>query len=150
MPIASVVAMSTIVVGYDGSAPARQAVRHAVSLAAGGRVVLVHAYDAPPPQLTGRWRELLEHDHVERAQSVLDAILLEGNDELAGADWEGRLAPGEPAEAILAVAREVGADAIVVGSHGYGPLNALLGSVSHELLRIADRPVTVIPPGASH
>ena len=142
--------MSTIVVGYDGSAPAKQAVRHAVSLAQGGRIVLVHAYDAPPPTLTDRWRELLEHDHVERAQSVLDAILLEGNDELAGAQWEGRLAPGKPAEAILAVAKEIDADAIVVGSHGYGALNALLGSVSHDLLRIADRPVTIIPPGASH
>jgi nucleotide-binding universal stress UspA family protein len=142
--------MSTIVVGYDGSAPAKRAVRHAVSLAQGGLVVVVHAYDAPPPTLTDRWRELLEHDHVERAQSVLDAILLEGNDELANAQWEGRLAPGNPAEAILAVAKEVDADSIVVGSHGYGPLSALLGSVSHDLLRIADRPVTIIPPGASH
>ena len=142
--------MSTIVVGYDGSAPAKRAVRHAVSLAQGGRVVVVHAYDAPPPTLTDRWRELLEHDHVERAQSVLDAILLEGNDELASAQWEGRLEPGNPAEAILAVAKEVDADSIVVGSHGYGPLSALLGSVSHDLLRIADRPVTIIPPGASH
>jgi nucleotide-binding universal stress UspA family protein len=142
--------MSTIVVGYDGSPHAREAVRHAVRLADGGKIFLVHAYDAPPPQLSGRWRELLEHDHVERAQSILDAILLEGNDELANADWEARLAPGEPAEAVLAVAREVDADSIVVGSHGYGPMTALLGSVSHDLLRIADRPVTVIPPGASH
>src|SRR5918993_3366417 len=99
--------MSTIVVGYDGSDHAKQAVRHAVSLAQGGRIVLVHAYDAPPPTLTARWRELLEHDHVERAQSVLDAILLEGNDELASAQWEARLAPGHPAQAILDLAHEV-------------------------------------------
>lgn len=142
--------MSTIVVGYDGSAPAREAVRHAVTLAEGGRIFVVHAYDAPPPQLSGRWRELLEQDHAERARSVLDAILLEGNDELAGADWEARLEAGEPAEAICRVAREVDADTIVVGSHGYGAMSALLGSVSHDLLRIADRPVTVIPRGASH
>jgi len=142
--------MNTIVVGYDGSASARAAVRHAVQLAKGGRLYIVNAYEKPPPQLTGRWRELLEHDHVERAHSLLDAILLEGNDELAGAHWEGRLEPGEPAEAICRVAREVNADTIVVGSHGYGAINALLGSVSHDLLRIADRPVTVVPPGASH
>ena len=142
--------MSTIVVGFDGSAPAREAVRHAVQLAQGDRIHIVNAYDAPPPQLSGRWRELLAHDHVERAQSVLDAILLEGNDELAGADWVTHLEPGPPAQAICKVAREVDADTIVVGSHGYGPVGALLGSVSHDLLRIADRPVTVIPPGASH
>ena len=142
--------MSTIVVGYDGSAPAREAIRHAVKLANGGRVVVVHAYDAPPPQLSARWREMLEHDHAERAQAVLDAIVLEDNGEITEAQWETRLEPGRPAEAICAVAREVDADTIVVGSHGYGAMNALLGSVSHDLLRIADRPVTVIPPGASH
>lgn len=138
--------MTKIVVGYDGSAPARAAVRHAVGAAQGGRIVVVHAYDAPPPQLTSRWRELLEHDNVERAQAVLDAILLEGNDELGDANWEGRLAPGHPANAILDVAHEVDAEQIIVGSHGYGPVSALLGSVSHELLRISDLPVTVIPP----
>ena len=142
--------MSTIVVGYDGSEPARAAVREGVRQANGGRLVIVHAYDAPPPQLSERWRQLLEQDHAERGQSVLDAIVLEGNDELADAQWETRLAPGKPAEAIVDVAREVGADSIVVGSHGYGAMKALLGSVSHDLLRIADRPVTVIPRGASH
>ena len=141
--------MPTIVVGYDGSAHARAAVRHAVDVAQGGRVVVVHAYDAPPPQLTSRWRELLEHDHVERAQSVLDAILLEGNDELVDANWEARLAPGHPAQAILDLAHEVNADQIVVGSHGYGPVRALLGSVSHELVRISDVPVTVSPPACA-
>jgi nucleotide-binding universal stress UspA family protein len=141
--------MSTIVVGYDGSEPAREAVRQAVRLAHGGRVVVVHAYDAAPPHLSARWQELLEQDHRERAQAVLDAILLEGNDELADAQWEARLAPGAPADAILAVAHEVDADTIVVGSHGYGAMSALLGSVSHDLLRRSDRPVTVIPPAGA-
>ena len=141
--------MPGIVVGYDGSEPARAAVRHAVDIARGGPVVVVHAYETPPPQLTSRWRELLAHEHAEQAQSVLDAILLEGNDELADANWEARLAAGHPAQAILGVAHELGADAIVVGSHGYGPVSALLGSVSHELLRISDLPVTVIPPACA-
>ena len=142
--------MSTIVVGYDGSAPANEAVRRAVRLAEGGKIHIVHAYDAPPPQLSERWRHMLEQDHMDRGRTVLDKILLEGNGELADADWEARLEPGKPAEAICNVAREVNADTIVVGSHGHGPLTALLGSTSHDLLRIADRPVTVIPPGASH
>lgn len=141
--------MATVIVGYDGSAQARAAIRHAVSIAQGGRVIAVHAYEAPPPQLTSRWRELLEHDHVERAQAVLDAILLEGNGELADANWEARLAQGHPARALIGVAHEVDADGIVVGSHGYGPVSALLGSVSHELLRISDVPVTVIPPACA-
>jgi nucleotide-binding universal stress UspA family protein len=141
--------MSTIVVGYDGSAQARAAVRHAVELAQGGRVVVVHAYESPPPRLTSRWRELLAQEQAERAQAVLDAVLLEGNEELAEADWEGRLAAGHPAQAILDVAHEAGADAIVVGSRGYGPASALVGSVSRALLQIADLPVTVIPPAGA-
>ncbi|MGZ4186747.1 MAG: universal stress protein [Solirubrobacteraceae bacterium] len=36
-------------------------------------------------------------------------------------------------------------DEIVVGSRGLGRVWALLGSVSHELLYIADQPVLVIP-----
>ena len=129
-----------VVVGYDGSETARAAVTHAVTMAHGGRVVVVHAHHEPPPQLTSRWRELLTADRPEEGRAVLDAILLEGNDELADAEWEGRLAPDAPAEAIVRVAGEVDADAIVVGSRGYGSLSAMLGSVSHELLRISDRP----------
>ena len=140
--------MSTIVAGYDGSPSSRAAVAHAITLAAGGRVVVVHAHEAAPEHLNARWRELLDADHLDRARAVLDEILLDDNKELGDARWEGRLEPGDPADALLRVAEEVGAEALVVGSHGYGPLASLLGSVSHELLRRADRPVTVIPIGA--
>ena len=141
--------MPTIVVGYDGSALGRQAVRQGVRMAQGGRVIVVHAYDAPPPTLNDRWRELLGHEHEERGRAVLDKILVEGDDELGEGDVEARLQPGRPADALLAVAAEVDADGIVVGSHGYGPMSALLGSVSHDLLRSADRPVTVLPPACA-
>jgi nucleotide-binding universal stress UspA family protein len=115
-------------------------------VARGGGLGVAPPPHPPPPQLTSRWRELLAAGRPEEGRAVLDAILLEGNDELADAEWEGRLAPGAPAEAIVRVAGEVEADAIVVGSRGYGSLSAMLGSVSHELLRISDRPVTVIGP----
>ena len=141
----------TIVVGYDGSACAREALAEAAALVGtrrGGKIYAVHAREHAPPVTTSRWRELLEADHDAKGRSILDAILLEGNDELADLDWEARLADGSPPDAILAVAHEVGADMVVVGSHGYGPVSALLGSVSHALLRAADLPVLVIPPRA--
>jgi len=34
----------------------------------------------------------------------------------------------------------------VTGSHGYGAIGAVLGSVSQALVKIADRPVTIIGP----
>ncbi|MEZ5120325.1 MAG: universal stress protein [Solirubrobacterales bacterium] len=136
----------TVVVGYDGSEASRAAITHAVTIARGRPVVVVHAYEAAPPDLAGRWRALLEPDRRAAGQAVLDGILLEGNDELADVDWEARLEPGRPAEAIMRVADELDADAIVVGTHGHGRLEALLGSVSHELVRHSTRPVTVLPP----
>jgi nucleotide-binding universal stress UspA family protein len=46
------------------------------------------------------------------------------------------------------VASAIDADEIVIGARGLGRARALMGSVSKELLRIADRPVLVIPQAA--
>ena len=135
-----------LVVGYDGSPTARAAVTHAVALAHGDPVVVVHAHHEPPARITSHWRELLTAESGEHGQAVLDAILLEGNDELADANWEARLVEGPAAEAIMRVADEVGADMIVTGSHGYGAIGSVLGSVSQALVKVSDRPVTIIGP----
>ena len=135
-----------VVVGYDGSPTARAAVTHAVALAKGDRVVIVHAHHEPPARITSHWRELLSAETGEHGQAVLDAILLEGNDELAEANWEARLVEGPAAEALIRVADEVGADVVVTGSRGYGAIGAVLGSVSQALVKVSDRPVTIIGP----
>ena len=140
----------TVVVGYDGSEPSRAAIALAVGMGDHTKVVIVHAREEPPPNPTSRWRELLDAEQDAHARAVLEALLQEESDLLAGASWEARLADGRPADAIPEVAREVGAGSIVVGSHGYSPAtSALLGSVSEELVRRAAVPVTVIPPGAT-
>ena len=68
---------------------------------------------------------------------------------LVPADTKRRLQPcnaGE-AEAILAIAREIGADLAIVGTHGKGALSRLLlGSVAEGVLRLADRDVLAVPP----
>jgi len=54
------------------------------------------------------------------------------------------LEPGPVAAGIAEVARTWGADLIVTGSGRYGSLSAwVLGSVSHDLMHISDRPVLV-------
>jgi nucleotide-binding universal stress UspA family protein len=54
-----------------------------------------------------------------------------------------------PAQAIADVAREVGADAIVIGTRGHSPVVGLLaGSVTQRLLEIAPCPVVAVPPAA--
>lgn len=60
---------------------------------------------------------------------------------------EGRVISGEPREAILALAKEVGADVIVMGTHGRRGLpRAILGSVAERVVRTSPIPVLTIGP----
>ncbi len=55
------------------------------------------------------------------------------------------LAHGEPATEIIRAAHEIGADMIVLGTHGRGGLaHLLLGSVAEHVLRDAPVPVIVV------
>jgi nucleotide-binding universal stress UspA family protein len=52
---------------------------------------------------------------------------------------------GRPADEIVAYADSIDADLIVVGSRGHGTLtNALIGSVSRDVLRESRRPVLIV------
>jgi len=54
---------------------------------------------------------------------------------------------GGAAHAIADAAKDAGADVIVVGTRGQGPLSGLLlGSVTNRLLHIAHCPVLAVPP----
>lgn len=58
---------------------------------------------------------------------------------------EELLVEGRPAEVIVAKARELGADYVMMGAEGKTRVaHALLGSVSQEVLRRADRPVLLV------
>lgn len=135
----------TIVVGYDGSIASRAALVFAARQAGtSGRVFVVHAYELPPDMLGSPNYGQILAERRGRGETLLRDLPLDG-DELAGPKYEIELIGGPPAEAIASVARARDADEIVVGARGLGRLRALLGSVSHELLHIADRPVVVIP-----
>lgn len=135
-----------LVVGYDGSPEARAAVAYAASRAgSSGRVVVVHAPETglllpglPAP-------EVMIEDSAAHGEAVLDALILEGGDELVDTDFDFDLAAGPPAQALVDAAARYRADEIVIGSRGFGRARAALGSVSHDVLHRADRPVVVVP-----
>ncbi|MGA2925900.1 MAG: universal stress protein [Solirubrobacteraceae bacterium] len=138
-----------IVVGYDGSEPSRAALVEAARRAgASGRVFVVHAYDLPPDFLGSPNYEQLLAERRDHGRALLAAMPLPSDEALLDTDYETELIGGPPAHAIADVARARDADEIVVGARGHGRIRALLGSVSHELLHIADRPVLVIPAAA--
>ena len=111
-------------------------------------VTVVHAYKPPRNVSDPLGLARRRADRRDQAQAVLDELLLIGDDELLETEYETELVEGEAASAIDAVARRVDADEIVVGARGRGRLPGLLGSVSHQLLAIADRPVLVVPARA--
>jgi nucleotide-binding universal stress UspA family protein len=55
-----------------------------------------------------------------------------------------RVEVGSPWRAICAVAKEEFVDLIVVGSHGHGTLDRLLGTTSSRVVDSADRSVLVV------
>jgi len=133
---------STLVVGYDGSDEARAALAYAAEHVDGGRVFIVSAADRVPEYLGAQYYQ----GFVDAAHGRVQALLEDAASQMpAGVDFVTELLEGRPAEAIVAVADARDADEIVVGSRGLGRVRALLGSVSHEVLHLADRPVVVIP-----
>ena len=135
-----------IVVGYDGSEESRMALTVAAERAGpDGTVVPVHVTIAASNWLGASAYEPV----VEHAYQAAHERLAEIKDIDTGlAHVEPELIEGEPAEALLRVARSRGAREIVVGSRGLGRFRAILGSVSHTLLQRADRPVLIVPKGA--
>ena len=137
---------SSIIVGYDASPASRASLALAVERAAGRRIFVVHAYDAPAEF----WGNEHYQEVLARALTRGEQLLagLEHEPVLAGADIETELIPGQPAQVLTTVAETRGADEIIVGTRGFGRVRAVLGSVAHELLHIAPCPVTVIPERA--
>jgi nucleotide-binding universal stress UspA family protein len=135
-----------VVVGYDGSRAARAAVAYAARRAApGGTVVAVHAFHPPPDWLGHPFYQRMLDEHRSRGEALLAELSSDRVPELAGAQLETELISGAPAEALVRVAQAHDADEIAVGSRGLATVHAVLGSASHELLHMADRPVVVIP-----
>jgi len=135
-----------IVVGYDGSPASRAAIARAVQQAGeDGRIYIVHAYSLPPDYLGTPNYQLLLDAALGGAQARVGRIEEECGADLHGVEWETEIIGDAPARAIAGVAAAREADEIIVGTRGFGRARALLGSVAHELIHLAECPITVIP-----
>jgi nucleotide-binding universal stress UspA family protein len=145
---------SRIVVGDDGSPAAMEAGGLAMELADafGTEVTFVRAYRHPAEPVGGRSaRQRLELDEARLQDlQVLDAR----PERLEAPTWcrpETKLAEGEPALAVLSVARQKKSQPtlLAVGSRGLGaPKRMILGSVSTRVLRESEGPVLIAPRGS--
>jgi nucleotide-binding universal stress UspA family protein len=136
--------MGQIVVGYDGSDCGKAALDEGLRLAEGlgDRVVVVFGY-APP----GLWGgEIVEHEEAieEYGQKVMEEARSRAAASSVGTEL--KMVAKRPSQALVEIADELDARAIVVGSYGDPPLKGMiLGSTPNKLLHIADRPVLVVP-----
>jgi nucleotide-binding universal stress UspA family protein len=141
----------SIVVGTDGSDTASEAVRQATELAAelGAKIHLVSAFE-PVPE--GRLRDERQDvpDDLQwmiNPREDVDRTLGDGAKgiEDRGVEVETYAREGDPADAILDVAEEQGADLIVVGNKGMtGAKRFLLGSVPNKVSHHAPCSVMII------
>ena len=144
--------VTKILAPIDFSPTSAAALNYAITLAKvfGASLEILHVWQ-PPVFGSGRIvtagdggsQSLYEWSRVE-ARRRLD-VFLAGFTAISP-DLEGRLEPGEPVDAILAVATDVGADLIVLGTHGRsGFTRVLMGSVAEKTLRTSTCPVLTVP-----
>lgn len=133
-----------LIVGYDDSAGARAALETAIDLARdlGDRIVIAFGYEPPGDigeELTAA-RAAVREIGERVAQHALARVTA------AGVEAELALVDARPVDALLELAVTREARMIVVGSYGDSPIKgAILGSVPHKLLHLADRPVLAVP-----
>ena len=140
-----------IVVGTDGSETAAEAVRQATELAklTSARLDIVSAFEPVPQERLREEKTEVPGDvqfTVTPRQDVnltLENAAGVGRD--AGVEVQTHAREGDPADAILDVAEEVGADLVVVGNKGMtGAKRFLLGSVPNKVSHHAPCGVLII------
>ncbi|TMK97737.1 MAG: universal stress protein [Actinobacteria bacterium] len=141
----------SIVLGTDGSDTATEAVRQAVGLARaiGAKVQLVSAYEPVSDQRLKEERRNAPEDLQwtvgprEDVDATLEAAASLAREASVPVELYAR--QGDPADAILDVAEEQGADLIVVGNKGMtGAKRFLLGSVPNKISHHAPCSVLII------
>lgn len=135
-----------IIVGVDGSPREPKVLDAAIALAKdrGGKIYLVRSMMVPVSIPTAVWtlqgedfsQFLVEHGNKEIALTAERVP-----PELRG-ETITRL--GQPADVLVALAEEINADMVVIGSHGYGGIDRVLGTTAAKVVNKAPCSVLVV------
>lgn len=135
----------TIAWATDGSELADQALGHVRKLAEihGSRIVAVHANEVIAGRAAGAPVLADEPDIREKLEGQVEELRAAGFE----AGLEVCTGTEDVATLVERAAFGVGADLIVVGTHGRGGVSAaFMGSVARTLCHTSRRPVLVVPP----
>ena len=139
-----------ILVPVDFSDSSARALRHASNraAAAGGSLIIIYVVPADYGWLGFGRNELRDLDRSLQRQAAdrLRAFADENVAKNVDADLEVRI--GQPAEEIIAAARESKCDSIILSTRGLTGLDRfLIGSVAHRVAQLAPCPVVLVRPG---
>jgi nucleotide-binding universal stress UspA family protein len=143
--------VKTIMFATDGSEQADEALGVAIEIAkdAGARLEVL---SVRPPRAVGRGGggpALLEVEEQGGTQHIAEAAVTSAT--AAGVSATAHTAHGDVVDCICDATRTLDADLLVVGSRGHGVVaGALLGSVSHALIKRSQIPVTIVRHATSH
>jgi universal stress protein A len=140
-------------VPIDFSEHSRQTLESATQLAAltGAKVNILHVFQMPDYPSAFYQGLYIEHEaiknYADKAQNEARTQLSLLAEQIRAKDMaaEPLLRVGNPYEEIINAAKEIGADLIVIGSHGYTGLGRLLlGSTAYRVIHYAPCPVLVV------
>jgi nucleotide-binding universal stress UspA family protein len=138
--------MKRILVGLDGSerAPGVLSTAIRIARAQGARLVLARSVGLPPDVPQDFWktsdRPLLEilqdhtKDYLSECATKVPSEILGGCETVVGVPWQ----------AVCQLASRVEAELIVIGSHGYGGVDRLLGTTAAKIVNHAPCSVLVV------
>ena len=141
--------LNRILVAVDGSDGSRKAVRFAIELTRliRARLILLSVLERPTVVPFGpldgfAFAGMESEDQLAAVRAMLDEI----GRELPADQVEKRIEFGSPAEVIVEQANAAGADMVVLGSRGHGPVGRwLVGSTTDRVVHHCRSPVTVVP-----
>lgn len=140
-----------IVVGYDGSKSAQAALDFATGLAKaqGGSIVVAHVLEwspysfLTPTELEERHKR--RGEELKRAEEAVLAPVVAGLSD-SGVAVSTALRYGHITETLCSIAKDEGAEQIIIGRTGHSGLSTrLFGSVAGSLAQAAPVPVTIVP-----
>lgn len=145
--------MKTIVVAVDFSNVTSSVLEMASGLAKafGAKLRLLHVVE-PEPSYTAYGftpdefpaLHAYQEEAKRRAAAKLEELLATVKPGLSDAACQ--IAEGSPLHSLLDYIKEIGADFVVLGSHGHGAIaSLLLGSVAEGMVRKATVPTLVVP-----
>jgi nucleotide-binding universal stress UspA family protein len=141
-----------ILAALDDSPRAPEVLRHAAGLAAhtGARLHLCHAVNVPLGLPTDAWMlsfDELQARLLDHAKHSLAGLVDQLRPPATPIHWGDHLTRiGRPAQVIVDLAVDLNVELIVIGSHGYGPLDRLLGTTAARVVNSASVSVLVVRP----